>query len=52
MDKVNNNKYLKFSKKKVICNLCNKELCESSLLRHQKTMSCKKHYECIFSDDD
>jgi hypothetical protein len=55
MDKVNkvkNNKYLKFSKKKVRCNLCNKELCESSLLRHQKTMSCKKHYECIFSDDD
>ena len=55
MDKVNkvkNNKYLKFSKKKVKCNLCNKEMNQSSLLRHQSSFSCKKHYECIFSDDD
>tara|TARA_B110000285_G_scaffold198984_1_gene231812 strand:- start:66 stop:254 length:189 start_codon:yes stop_codon:yes gene_type:complete len=55
MDKVNkvkNNKYLKFSKKKVICNLCNKEMNQSSLLRHQSSFSCKKHYICMFSDDE
>jgi len=53
MDKVNNNKFYKVKAKiKVKCNLCNKELCKINLLTHQKTMSCKKHYECIFSDDD
>ena len=48
MDKVNkvkNNKYLKFSKKKVKCNLCNKEM-------NQSSFSCKKHYICMFSDDE
>jgi|TARA_R110000787_G_scaffold45630_1_gene111327 hypothetical protein len=37
---------------KVKCDLCGTVLCKHNLLRHQKTMSCKKHYECIFSDDD
>ena len=37
-------------KEKAICEFCNTELRKDSLKRHQKTISCLKHQECMILD--
>ena len=48
----NKNEIIEIRKIKVKCDLCGTVLSKNNLSKHQKTMSCKKHHICIFSDDD
>tara|TARA_R110000803_G_scaffold170077_1_gene233151 strand:- start:40 stop:207 length:168 start_codon:yes stop_codon:yes gene_type:complete len=38
-------------KKKVKCELCNKEIRKNNLKKHQLTATCKKMWECILDSD-
>jgi len=43
----NKNKILEYQKQKIICNICNSEVCRSSLSRHKKSLYCLKFQKLI-----